>query len=48
MDGTEVDGRPIKVKIFKSYENYRKDKDAQSPGIKKVQGQSDARKDEQD
>lgn len=48
MDGTEVDGRPIKVKIFKSYENYRKDKDAQSPSGKKGYGQSDARNNEQD
>lgn len=42
MDGADVDGRPIKVKIFKSYENYRKDKDNQSPGMKK----SDARPNE--
>ena len=26
MDGAEVDGRPIKVKLFKSIENYRKEK----------------------
>lgn len=35
MDGVEVDGRPVKVKIFKSYENYKKEKDAQSPGYGK-------------
>ena len=34
MDGAEVDGRPIKAKIFKSYENYKKEKEAQSPGFK--------------
>ena len=34
MDGAEVDGRPIKAKIFKSYENYKKEKDAQSPGFR--------------
>ena len=34
MDQQEVDGRPIKVKIFKSYENYKKEKEAQSPMLK--------------
>ena len=34
MDQTEVDGRPIKVKVFKSYENYKKEKEAQSPMLK--------------
>ena len=28
MDGEDIDGRPVKVKIFKSYENYKKEKDA--------------------
>ena len=28
MDGVDLDGRPIKVKIFKSYENYKKQKEA--------------------
>lgn len=46
MDGAEVEGRPIKVKIFKSYENYKKEKEAQSPGMK--YGESGTRGDEQD
>lgn len=29
MDGVEIDGRPIKIKIFKSWDAYRKEKDAQ-------------------
>lgn len=36
MDGADLDGRPIKVKVFKSYENYKKEKEAEgySPGPK--------------
>ena len=28
MDGVEIDGRPIKIKIFKSWDAYRKEKEA--------------------
>ena len=34
MDGAEVDGRPIKAKIFKSYENYKKERENESPGYR--------------
>ena len=35
MNEQEVDGRPLKVKIFKSYENFKKEKNAgQSPNAK--------------
>jgi hypothetical protein len=48
MDGEDVDGRPIKAKIFKSYENYKKEKDGQSPGMKKGYDYSNNRGDEND
>jgi len=48
MDGEEVDGRPVKVKIFKSYENYKKEKDAQSPGVRRGYDNSDYRGEEND
>jgi len=35
MDGQDIDGRPIKIKIFKSWEAYRKEKEAQSPDQKR-------------
>ena len=34
MNERDVDGRPIKVKLFKSYEVFKKEKAAQSPGAK--------------
>lgn len=35
MDGEEIDGRPVKIKIFKSWDAYKKEKEAQSPGMKR-------------
>ena len=35
MDGVDIEGRPIKIKIFKSWDAYKKEKDAQSPGMKR-------------
>ena len=35
MDGTDLDGRPIAVKIFKSWDAYRKEKEGrQGAGMK--------------
>lgn len=48
MDGEEVDGRPVKVKIFKSYENYKKEKESSSPGMRRGYDNSDYRGDEND
>lgn len=33
MHESELDGRPIRVKVYKSYDNYKKDKDY-TPGTK--------------
>lgn len=35
MEGVEIDGRPIKIKIFKSWDTYRKEKDAQGSDMKR-------------
>ena len=46
MNEQEVDGRPIKVKVFKSYETFKKEKAAQSPGAKP--SEADPKAEEQD
>jgi len=46
MNEQEVDGRPIKVKVFKSYETFKKEKAAQSPGAKP--SEADPKTEEQD
>lgn len=47
MNEQEVDGRPLKVKIFKSYENFRKEKNAgHSPAAKPYE--ADSKAEEQD
>ena len=43
MDGTDLDGRPVKIKIYKSWDAYRKEKESQGPssGMKCEYGKDD-------